>query len=187
MTAGIYFAEGCRLFVLVVMLAAAGSKTMDFVRFRSSLAEAFPILAIKRGAGAAIAAATIVIGEWSAASLMLLGGRPSRIGIMMALCLLLSLTVVVALSIFQGRSIRCNCFGESDRRVSKYDLMRNVLFIVIATIGLLGASSNELSGTFGSLALQSYLPLTAAAGLFFLLSTNIHHIAALLDARVDEP
>ena len=187
MTAAIYFAEWCRVYVLVVLLAAAWSKTFGFMRFRSALVEAFPVLALRGSVGATVVAAGIVLGEFSAALLMLLGGVLSRIGLALALCLLLSLTTVVILSFAQGRAIRCSCFGESDRRISKHDLLRNLLFVMIATAGLLGASFNEAPGTFGGLALQIYLPLGAVAVFFFLVSAGIHDIAALLDARVDEP
>ena len=187
MTAAIYLAEGCRIYVLVVLLTAAWSKMLGFSRFQSALAEAFPVLALRGSIGATVAAAGIVIGEWSAALLMLLGGALSRMGLAFALCLLLSLTIIVVLSLVQGRAIRCNCFGESDRRISKYDLVRNLLFVVIAAAGLLGVSFNEVAGTFGGLALQTYLPLGVVAVFFFLLSAGIHDIAGLLDARVDEP
>ncbi len=187
MTAAIYLAEGCRIYVLVVLLTAAWSKMFGFSRFRSALAEAFPILALRGNIGATVVAAGIVIGEWSAALLMLLGGALSRLGLVFALCLLLSLTVVVVLSLVQGRAIRCNCFGESDRRISKYDLVRNLVFVAVAAAGLLGVSYNAVSGTFGGLALQTYLPLGAVAVFFFLLSAGIHDIAGLLHARVDEP
>ncbi len=187
MTAAIYLAEGCRIYVLVVLLAAAWSKLFAFSSFRSALAEAFPVLALSGSIGATVVAAGIVIGEWSAALLMLLGGKLSRLGLALALGLLLSLTVVVVMSLLQGRAIRCSCFGESDRRISKYDLVRNLIFLIIATAGLLGVSYNAVSGTFGGLALQAYLPLGAVAVFFFLLSAGIHDVAGLIDARVNEP
>ena len=79
--AEIYLAETCRLFVLIALLAAAIGKTANFRRFRDSLDEAFPTL---RRDGAMLIAAAILIGEWSAALLMLAGGAWSRAGLLLA-------------------------------------------------------------------------------------------------------
>ncbi len=186
MSGAIYLAEGCRLYVLVVLLAAACGKFFGFARFRSALAESFPVFRRAEGSGASLVAGAIVAGECCAAALMLTGGEYSRVGLGMALVLFLLLTSVVVVSLVEGRHIRCSCFGGSERRISGYDLVRNLLFLLAAAVGLWGGAYGGIPGTLGGLAPQSYLPLGAVAILTFLLSAGMSDIAALLSIRLDE-
>ena len=181
--AEVYLAETCRLFVLIALLAAAIGKTANFRRFRDSLDEAFPTL---RRDGAMLIAAAILIGEWSAALLMLAGGAWSRAGLLLASGLFVFLTAVVAVVLAKGLSVRCNCFGASQRRISGYDLLRNLLFIAAAGVGLCGASVSGIAGVFGGLALPVYLPMVAVALMLFQLSTGLREIVHILRIRAED-
>jgi hypothetical protein len=181
--AEVYLAETCRLFVLLALLAAAIGKSMYFRRFRDSLHEAFPTLGL---GGAMLVAAAILIGEWSAGLLMLAGGAASRMGLLLASCLFAGLTAVVALVLAKGLSIRCNCFGASQRRISGYDLMRNLLFIAAAGLGLYGASANGDGGVLGGFALAAYVPMVALALILLQLCISLREIVHLLRLRAED-
>lgn len=181
--AEIYLAETCRLFVLIALLAAAIGKSANFRRFRDSVDEAFPAL----GPGGAMSiAAAILIGEWSAALLMLAGGASSRAGLLLASGLFVFLTAVVALVLAKGLSVRCSCFGASQRRISGYDLARNLLFIAAAGFGLYGASVDGAAGGFGGLGLPVYVPMAAVALMLFLLSIGLREIVHILRIRAED-
>lgn len=181
--AEVYFAETCRLFVLIALLAAAIGKTANFRRFRDSLDDAFPVL---RRDGAMLVAAAILIGEWSAALLMLAGGASSRVGLLLASGLFVFLTAVVAMVLAKGLSVRCNCFGASQRRISGYDLARNLLFIAAACFGLCGASVNGVEGVIGGFALPVYVPMVAVALILFQLSIALREIVHILRIRAED-
>jgi hypothetical protein len=182
--AEVYLAETCRLFVLIALLAAAIGKSANFRRFRDSLGEAFPVL--ERSNGAMPIAAAILIGEWSAALLILAGGVFSRAGLLLASGLFVFLTAVVALVLAKGLSIRCNCFGASQRRISGYDMVRNVLFIAAAGFGLYGASADGVAGVLGGLTLSAYVPLVAVALMLFQLSIGLREIVHMLRIRAED-
>ncbi len=183
MSIEIYLAEGCRWYVLIALLAAAIGKSMHFRSFRDSLVEAFPTLG---NGGGLLVAAAILIGEWLAALSMLAGGALSRLGLMLALVLFAFLTSVVALVLAKGLSIRCNCFGASQRRITGYDLTRNLLFIAAAGFGLYGASTTGVAGVLGGLALSAELAIVAVALMLFLLSISLREIVYLMRIRAED-
>ncbi|GEM_PF-847096 len=183
MSVAAYLAEGCRWYVLIALLAAAIGKTLYFRRFRDSLDEAFVRL---KGNGNRLAAAAIVTGEWTAALSMLAGGALSRMGLMLALALFVVLTAVVAVVLAKGLSVRCNCFGPSQRRISGYDLLRNLLFIAAASSGVYGASAAAASGVSGGFAWPAVAAIAAVAATLFLLSIGLREIVHLLRIRAED-
>ncbi len=183
MSAEVYLAECCRYYVLIALLAAAIGKTFGFRRFRDSLGDAFAPL---KGGGGFLAAGAIVIGEWTAGLSMLAGGLPSRAGLMLALCLFVFLTAVVAVVLANGLSVRCNCFGPSQRRISGHDLARNLLFIAAAGFGLYGASAHGIAGASGGFALPAVAAIAAVAAALFLLSIGLREIAHVLRISAED-
>jgi hypothetical protein len=179
----VYLAEGFRWYVLIALLAAAAGKSLRFTDFRDSLAESFPLL---KRRGSLFAAVAVVLGEWSAALMMLAGGALSRIGLILAFGLFVLLTAIIALVLAKGLSVRCNCFGASQQRISGYDFARNLLFIAAAGYALHGASVSGAAGTFGGIALSSSLALATVAISLFLLSINMREIVHLLRIRAED-
>lgn len=180
MSAEVYVAELCRWFVLIALLSAAIGKTFGFRRFRDSLSDAFAWL---KGAGASFAAGAIVVGEWAAGLSMLAGGALSRAGLTLALCLFVFLTAVVAVVLANGLSVRCNCFGPSQRRISGHDFARNLLFIAAASFGLYGASATGVAGASGGIAWPAVVAIAAVAATLFLLAIGLRELAHVL--RID--
>lgn len=74
------------------LLAAAAGKSLHPVRFRDSIEHGFPSIV---RTGPTLAAGAILAGEAAVGLLMLAGGELSRIGLMLALVLFVSLTLVV--------------------------------------------------------------------------------------------
>lgn len=178
-----YLAEGCRWYVLIALLAAAVGKSMRFGAFRDSLADSFPIL---KHRGGPLIAAAILLGEWSAALMMLAGGALSRAGLTLVFGLFVFLTAIVALVLAKGMSVRCNCFGASQQRISGYDLARNLLFIAAAGFGLSGASASGTDGESGGFPVLANAPILAVASMLFLLSIHLREIAGLLRIRAED-
>ncbi len=178
-----YLAECCRWYVLIALLAAAVGKSMRFGSFRSSLDESFPPLA---AGGSLLVATSILVGEWSAALLMLAGGVLSRAGLMLAFGLFLFLTAVVALVLAKGLSVRCSCFGASRQRISGVDLIRNLLFITAAGFGLYGASATGITSALGGLDAPATVAIVMVAMMVFLLSIHLREIAGLLRIRGED-
>ncbi|MBX3710601.1 MAG: hypothetical protein KF800_01345 [Lysobacter sp.] len=183
MSAGVAFAEACRWLVLLALLAAATGKSLHPGRFRDSLEHGFPSIG---RSGASLAAGAILAGEGAAGLLMLAGGELSRIGLMLALVLFVSLTLVVASVLATGGTVRCNCFGAGEQRLSGFDLARNLLFIAAAAAGLLGPSATGAAGGAGGLPLPVAVATVAVAAMLLLLSLHLRDIAQLMQVRAED-
>lgn len=176
-------AEICRWFVLMALLAAAVGKSLRFASFRESVGEGFPVLG---RSGAPMAAAVIVGAEWLAAGLILIGGTVSRIGVLLALALFVSLTLVVTVVLAKGMSVRCNCFGASQQRISGFDLGRNLLFIAAACGALRFAPFPADAGVSGGLPLAAALPIATIALMLLHLSLHLRDLAHLMQVRAED-
>lgn len=183
MSAEVAFAEACRWLVLLALLAAATGKSLHLRRFRDSLAHGFPMIG---RSGAMLAAGAILAGEGAAGLLMLAGGELSRIGLMLALVMFVSLTLVVAGVLATGGTVRCNCFGAGEQRMSGFDLARNLLFIAAAIVGLRGPSATGSAGVLGGLPLAAMLATAAVATMLLLLSLHLRDLAQLMQVRAED-
>lgn len=134
--AGSYIAEASRLLVLVVLVAAAWTKTVGVGRFAASLTDHFrmPVRAARP------LAISIAVLEWLAAALLLAGGRATRAGLVLAATLLLVFTMILTEALLRGRHAYCSCFGHSPHPVSPLDLARNAFYLSACAIGLLAAA-----------------------------------------------
>lgn len=139
MTALDYIAVLARWYVALSLLAAARGKSGGFDAFRRSLSEAFPAL----GRADAALAFAIVAAEWGIAAALLAGGMSAPLGAVVqygAICglaLFASFTIVISLSILDGRAIVCTCFGASGRRMDGLDVVRNLVLIAASSVVLL--------------------------------------------------
>lgn len=171
-----YLSQACRLFVAIVLLAAAGGKTLHFARFRDGLAKSFPAM----GRASTAAALAIVLAEWIVGALVLSPGMAARtLGLLAALALFALFATVIAWSLIQDRAIACSCFGASTHRITPYDLLRNLLFI--------GASAVAWRHAQAGLTLDSaaWAMLAGFAFIAFLIATALQDIALLLRTRAD--
>lgn len=180
MSVDVAVAETCRWLVLLALLAAVIGKSLHLRRFRESLEQGFPAIGRR---GARLAAGAILAGEGAAGLLMLVGGEASRIGLVMALALFVSLTAVVVGVLATGGTVRCNCFGAGEQRLSGFDLARNLVFIAAAVVGLLGPSDAGApdAGTFSGV-----VTIVAVAAMLLLLSLHLRDLAHFMQIRVED-
>ncbi|WP_375771509.1 redoxin domain-containing protein [Archangium gephyra] len=165
-----YVSEACRLYILVVLFAAALGKARALGSFAGTL-EALVHLPARwsRSAAAAIAALEFLVALALAA-----GGAAAHHGMAAALALFLAFTAVLLVALMQRQTVSCNCFGAGDHPLSAWDLVRNLLLIAAcAAWFLLGPPEAALSP-------GAWLPLSGAAVMAFLLSTNLHRLARLV-------
>ncbi len=162
--------EACRLYIVVVLFAAAAGKARSLGRF----AETLEVLVHLPARWSRKAAGAIAASEFLVALALVFGGAAAHLGMVAALGLFLAFTAVLLVALIQRRAVSCNCFGAGDHLISAWDLVRNLLLIAAcATWLLLGPSATALSpGT--------WLLLLGTAVVAFLISTNLHKVAHLL-------
>jgi thiol-disulfide isomerase/thioredoxin len=165
-----FLSEACRLYILVVLVAAAAGKARALGRFAETLEVLVHLPARwSRSAAAAIAAVELLV-----ALALVAGGAAAWPGMAAALALFLAFTAVLLVALVQRQAVSCNCFGASDHQISAWDVVRNLLLMAACgTWFLLGPAE-------ASLAPSTWLLLLGAAVLAFLGSTNLHRLAALL-------
>lgn len=163
-------ADTARYCVALLLLAAGVGKLRGYAAFRGNLATSFGL----PPSAAAWAAPALVMAELLLSSWLLAGG--TGFPMLLSLLLLSSLTAVLVYRYFTRSVVRCSCFGEAARPVSRYDLLRNVLAVGI-------------NGCYFALAQEAALPVATtvlAAGLAAIVcvaTISLHDIATL--ARAD--
>jgi methylamine utilization protein MauE len=168
MPAGAYIAEAGRMLVLVVLAAAAWTKTADLGGFAASLSDHFRVPArASRPLAVGIAAL-----EWLAAALLLAGGRATRAGLVLAAGLLLAFTVVLAEALLRGRQAYCSCFGRTRHPLALLDLARNGFYLSACAFGLLVV-------TPASLGWVAQAALLLVAVFCFLVSSHLEDLRQL--------
>ncbi len=174
-------ADIARSLVLIVMLAAASTKSFDVHGFAKDISRSFAWL---QGARARAIAFAILIAEWLIAILIAAGGDMSRIGLLAALALLSMFSAVVAWSVVFDRGVVCSCFGaSSSHRMNGYDLARNMVLVAAAAYAWLQAPARDVVQTIAGQPAPVSIALAAAAAIVFLLITSLQDIALLL--RID--
>lgn len=158
MSAPAYLAEIIRYATAFLLACAALGKLRTLPAFSHNLAESF---GVPRQAAAILAPAVIAL-EALLAALILAGGDIGRLGMSAALVLFVALTALVGYRYVVEGSVKCSCFGESERPVSGYDLLRNGL--VIASIGACLAFSGGAAFGKKECVLAAALALIATIG-----------------------
>lgn len=173
MSAAAYLAEIIRFFTAFLLACAAIGKLRTLAGFTHNLVESF---GLKRQAAALLAPAVVAL-EALLAGLILAGGGIGRIGMAAALALFVALTAAVGYRYVVEGSVKCSCFGESERPVSGYDLLRNGL--VIAAIGACLAFSGGAAFGKKEMVLAAALALVATIG-----AIGFHDLARALKRSV---
>lgn len=165
-----YVSEACRLYILVVFFASAAGK----MRAIGSFAETLEVLIQLRSRWSRYAAVGIAALEFLVALALVAGGAATRLGMFVALALLLAFTAVLLVALVQRQTVSCNCFGVSDRPISAWDLVRNGLLIAACT------AWSFMEPPKVALSPGAWLALLGAAAIAALISTNLHRLAPLL-------
>jgi peroxiredoxin len=177
MSAAIYLAETCRLYVLIALAFAAWGKSVRLDEFRESLVDSFGVPQGMSG----LAAVGIVGLEWSTAALILGRGTWERIGMLIALLLLAAFTAVILVALLGNRIIRCRCFGSSNHTISAYDVARNATFISACGFNLAASSRDAAIDPL------SHVMIAGVALIAFLISVRLRDIAHLIRFRGQPP
>ena len=169
-----YLEVACRLLLAAVFLTAAVTKLSGgaaWAAFTDSLRQLDQV----PGALVRPAALAVVAAEAIAGVLLLVPVRAAgRVGFVLAGGLLLAFILVIGRALSSGNRAPCRCFGASSTPLGAGHLVRNVV--------LLGAALLGLAGTFaaGPLGLP-YALVAGAAGLVAgILITAFEDIVALL-------
>lgn len=162
--------EACRLYILAVLLASAAGKARALGRF----AESLEVLVRLSPRWSKLAAAAVTGAELLVALALLVGGAVAQLGMAAALVMLLAFTAVLLVALVQRQEVSCNCFGAGEHPISGWDVARNGLLISACVVRLLlGPPGNALPPS-------TLLLLLGAAGVAFLISTNLRRIASVL-------
>jgi uncharacterized membrane protein YphA (DoxX/SURF4 family) len=170
LTPQVFIAEILRYFVGLLLLTAAVAKLRGFENFRANLTASF-------GVGAAhsqVLAPAVMLAELAVGALVL--GVSMRIGLWCALLMFCLFTALLAYKFYTQSVVRCGCFGEAERSLSGFDLLRNVL--VIAAIGAGLALGRQDAGVPPHAALLA----VALATLACVVAVHFHEMVSLLAA-----
>lgn len=160
-----YAAAACRLYVLILLVAAIAGKAAALDDFRFTLAELFRLP--DRAAGGA--ALTVVGAEAAIAAGLVLAPRPAMAA---ALALFALFWLVILFALMRRRPIVCNCFGGRARPISGLDLVRNGALVAVCAFFLLAPPATAIAPA-------AWLLLTGVALILFLVSTGLDEIAQL--------
>ena len=159
--------EVFRYTIAFVFLFAVIAKIWTFEQFRNNLSESFsvPVKLANPLAYFLITSETITV--W----FLLVPSSFQHLGMWLALSMLVIFTLILSIKFLTGELVRCNCFGDDDRAFSGWDLIRNVLLIVMSAFYL-----TFVQDTSASLIL--HLLFIAMSFLFSFLLINLHEIVA---------
>lgn len=164
-----YAAEICRLYVLLLLVAASAGKAVRRESFEGSVAA----LVRLDPRAARAAAAGVIASEAGIALLLLAGGRPAAAGMAAALLLFTLFSIAIAVALAKGRRISCNCFGGGGGPITGHDLVRNGMLIAAALFYLVQAPKVQ------GLDIIAWALLGGTALILLLVSANLGEIAAL--------
>lgn len=138
MNATSFLAEAFRFFVSFLLLAAAIGKVKTFLAFQANLSSSFGLTQ----QASKLVAPTVIATELLFSCLILCPFPVNNVGMALSLAMFLVFTSVVARQYFKDGIVKCSCFGEDDRSVSAYDLLRNVLTMICILYYLLYANQH---------------------------------------------
>ena len=118
---GAIFAEICRLYIFLFLALAALGKTKNVEQFRDNLVMSFYVPQW----GSLWLALAVIGAEWLLAIGMAISGQITYFATLGSAVLFTVFTIVIGVALLQKRMISCNCFGSENKKLSKYDLLRN--------------------------------------------------------------
>lgn len=166
MSLSIYLIEICRLLTFFILLVAAYSKLYSFRQFRETLTESFNV---KSQWSAALGFFIIVV-EGVLAITIISNGALTYFAMLGAMLLFVVLTLVILVALIQDKLINCNCFGQSNEKITYFDVARNLIFILACGYYLLNDNNQKIN-------LIIQLLLAGMAFSSFLIATNLNSIA----------
>ena len=165
--------EFCRLYVATILAIAAFGKALNFFTFQNNLTESFSVSARFTKPLASL----LVSLELILAVILFLNTPLVKVAMYVAMLMFIGFTLVLGYYLIQDKLVRCNCFGQSNDKVTYLDLFRNGLIIVAGII--------YLSGPGFGITLPSIVLLAGAACIATTLTVHLKEIV-LLSKRLKE-
>lgn len=167
MTTAVFIGEMLRYFIGFFLLAAAIGKLRVAPQFQRNLVQSFNISKTLSN----VLAPSVIAAEFIVAAMVL--GASAWIGMLAALLMFCAFTLLLSYKFFTESVVKCSCFGEAERAVSLFDLVRNLLVILSIAIWLCLPNGAALS-------VQVAILAAALASVLCVLAIEFHGIAALL-------
>ncbi|MGW4404820.1 MauE/DoxX family redox-associated membrane protein [Nonomuraea sp. NPDC004702] len=155
-----YVDVACRLLLLTTFALALASKVTSRTAWREFV-ESVRAMRVARGAAARPVAVAAAVAE---ALVVVLAAIPlpwaGTAAFVLAAGLLACLTVAVVLVVRRGAAVSCRCFGASTTPMGVQHVVRNLVLLAVALLGLAGASTPQpadlalaaVVGVFGAVA-----------------------------------
>lgn len=170
----IYVLAFCRVAIGLIFTISSVNKARDIAQFQQAVF-GFQLLSRKLSH---IAALLFLCGEFAVVLFVAIGGPLLLPGFALAVLLLLMFCAALASVLIRRLHTSCNCFGSSNRPVTRVDIWRNVGFLLCA-----GGGCEALiwtRGEQGSLTGIAWLLIAMGAGVFVLIWVQLGEIAQLL-------
>ena len=167
MTTTFFIAEILRYFIGFFLLAAALGKLGVAMHFQRNLVQSFG-MSTKMSR---VLAPAVIGAEFIVAAMVLVAAE--RVGMLISLLMFCAFSALLSYKFFTESVVKCSCFGEAERAVSLFDLVRNLLVIAAIAIWLLLPSGPALP-------VQVAILAAALASVLCVLAIEFHGIAAVL-------
>ena len=170
-----YMFAFCRIVIGLVFLFSSAGKILQMRAFVQTI-QRFHLLPTRLNAPAA---AFFLCGECAVVIFLGIGGSLLLPGFVLAGLLLLLFCAAMATVIARGIHTSCNCFGTSEKEVTRTDIWRNAGFI-LCTLG--GCSALRL-GVQESLNLAEWVIVGLGALIFVIIWLQLQEIVSLFRAH----
>jgi hypothetical protein len=154
----------CRITLALLFIFSFGSKLLALRDFTVAIGD-FKLLPRRWSRTVAL---LFLGGEIATSVLVTIGGGLLPSGFLLATALLAVFSLALIMALWRKIDMSCNCFGRTERRISHYDVIRNVFLILCCLIGLWvlrNASQGLSSGEIILLTLMSAVILVFATNL----------------------
>lgn len=165
----VYWLEVCRCLIMIILLFAATGKTLNFSLFRKNLVESFHV----PQQWSVVVALCVIILEWLLMLLIVNNGAFLYQSVFVVMCLFIGFTLIISYLLIKEQLVRCNCFGQSDDKISYYDVVQNLL-IILACIFFLSYEGELQTGTE-----LSWLAAINSLAIFVVI-THLNYIALVM-------
>lgn len=176
----VYVLFFCRFAVILLFAFSFITKIVDINNYASSIGR-FNLIPSRFSK---IAAVILIAQEFLIVVLLLLDIRFQVVGFGIASVILLIFTFAIGAALFRGLRISCNCFGASEKRISTYDILRNILFIICSVIGLTLLISGKNMAETPTLVEAIIVSFWAIA--FLQIATNLSNVASLFEQNFNK-
>lgn len=167
-----------RVTIALLFFIAFGRKTLAVRDFAVTVGD-FKVLPRR---WSRVVAVLFLSGECVTALLVALGGDLLFLGFLLAIALLAIFSVALISALWRNIDMHCTCFGRTEQRISRYDLVRNACLILCCLPGLWmrGDASQSLPGS-------EIILLILMSAVFLLVVTNLNDIVETLRQPIPVP